>query len=202
VTWLYDLDQTAFRAIHVGLRSEWLTPLFWALSYSGLTQIQALVALVLLRWERTKHYTLPLLVTLLVSGTLIAQVVKKLVPRERPSNLAISVPQEEWLANSFPSGHTTTSFAFATMLLLMTWGSRNAWIGRWAMVWAVAVGVSRVFRGVHWPTDVMAGACAGVFGACLVYLILRRLGKTLHLDQPTATLSGAEAARDTPPNRA
>ena len=192
---LYEFDQTVFRAVHVALRSEWLTPIFWLLSYSGLGQVQALVALALLRWERTKHYTLPLLITIIFSGLMVAQLVKKLIPRERPSNLLVAIPQEEFFSKSFPSGHTTTAFAFATMLLLMTWGSRNAKIGRWAMVWAFGVGASRVFRGVHWPTDALAGACAGVFSACLIYLVLRRLGRTLHLDEPGATLSGAEAAR-------
>ncbi len=200
MTWLYELDQSTFRAIHVGLRSDWLSPIFWLFSYSGLSQIQAAVALLMLRWPRTKHYTLPLLVTILVSGLIFAQGFKKLlISRERPSNLAISVPQEGWLANSFPSGHTTTAFAFAFMLVLMTWGSKNAVIGRWAIVWAFMVGVSRVYRGVHWPTDALAGACGGIFCSCLIYLVLRRMGKTLHLDQPTATLSGAEAARDISP---
>lgn len=192
---LYEFDQTVFRAIHVSMRSEWLTPIFWLLSYSGLGQVQAIVALVLLCWERTKQYTLPLLVTIIVSGLMVAQGVKLFIPRERPSRLLVAIEQEEFYGKSFPSGHTTTAFAFATMLLLMTWGSRNEKIGRWAMVWAFGVGVSRVFRGVHWPTDALAGACAGVFSACLVYLVLRKMGKILHLDQPGATLSGAEAER-------
>lgn len=196
MNWLYDFDQTVFRAVHVEMRSEWLTPFFWLLSYSGLGQIQAIVALALLRWQRTKHYTLPLLLTIIVSGLMVAQGVKLLIPRDRPSNLRTAIPQEEFFSKSFPSGHTTTAFAFATMLLLMTWGSRNEKVGRWAMVWAFGVGTSRVFRGVHWPTDALAGACAGVFSACLIYLVLKKLGHALHLDQPDATLSGAEAARD------
>lgn len=193
---LYDFDHAVFRAVHVGMRSEWLTPFFWLLSYSGLGQVQAIAALVLLRWERTKHYTLPLLLTIIFSGLIVAQGVKLLVPRDRPSNLLIAIEQEDFHSKSFPSGHTTTAFAFATMLLLMTWGSRNQKIGRWAMVWAFGVGISRVFRGVHWPTDAIAGACAGVFSACLIYLVLKKLGHVLHLDRPDATLSGAEAARD------
>lgn len=192
---LYEFDQTVFRAIHVSLRSEWLTPIFWLLSYSGLGQVQAIVAIALLRWERTKQYTLPLLVTIIFSGLMVAQGVKLLVPRDRPSNLIVAIEQEQFYGKSFPSGHTTTAFAFATMLLLMTWGSRNANIGRFAIVWALAVGTSRVFRGVHWPTDALAGACAGIFSACLIYLVLRRMGKILHLDQPGASLSGAEAER-------
>jgi undecaprenyl-diphosphatase len=195
VNGLYEFDQTVFRAVHIGWQSPILSLIFLVISTTGLGWVQALVALSLLKWERTKHYTLPLLITIIGSGLIVAQGIKEILPRERPSKLLIASPHETFYYSSFPSGHTTSSFAFATMLLLMTWGSRNAKIGRWAMVWACAVGVSRVFRGVHWPTDALGGACAGIFSGCLIYLILRRLGKILHLDQPTATLSGAEAER-------
>lgn len=187
----------AFRAIHLGWHSSLLDPIFWALSYSGLGQVQFLLALLFLRGKETKHYVLPLLITILVAGLPIAQGIKRMiVERERPSYLAIAVPQEKILENSFPSGHTTTSFAVAVMLFLITYRSHNAWMGRLALLWAALVGVSRIYRGVHWPTDVLGGACAGTFSACLVYLILRKLGHTLHLDTPTATLSGQEVGRD------
>lgn len=195
VSGLQQMDLDIFRAIHVGFRAVWLDPVFWAFSYSGLAQVQLLFALVFLRFKETKYYVLPLLTTIAVSGLGVAQVVKRLIPRERPSNLAIADPQEAWLMSSFPSGHTTTAFSVAAMLFLVTWGSKNAWMGRVAVVWAFLVGISRIYRGVHWPTDVAAGACAGIFGACAVYLILRKLGKQLHLDHPSASLSGQEVGR-------
>ncbi|HWA83360.1 MAG TPA: phosphatase PAP2 family protein, partial [Fimbriimonadaceae bacterium] len=77
----------------------------------------------------------------------------------------------EFGANSFPSGHTTTAFAIAFLLFLMTRKKECAWVGQVALGWAVLVGVSRVYRGVHWPTDVIGGAFAGLFSACLIYLL-------------------------------
>jgi undecaprenyl-diphosphatase len=155
----------------------------WALSYSGLSQVQALFALLLLRWQNTKALVMPLLVTILVAGIPVAQGLKRLLPRDRPSNLFFAQPQEQWLANSFPSGHTTTAFAFATMLFLTTRGTQKQWIGWLAIVWAILVGISRIYRGVHWPSDALGGACAGIFSACAVYLILRKMGKELHNPQ-------------------
>ena len=193
---LLQFDEDTFRAIHQGLAHPTLDVAMLVLSYSGLGQVQALFALLLLRWQNTKYYTLPLLTTIIVAGIPVAQGVKRLLERDRPSNLFWSKPAEQFFGNSFPSGHTTTSFAVATMLFLMTYKSRQAWIGWVAVVWALLVGVSRVYRGVHWPTDVIGGACAGVFSACLVYLVLRRLGKQLHLDQPGADLSGQEEERE------
>jgi undecaprenyl-diphosphatase len=193
VQWLYKFDMDAFKAIHIDMHREWLDPLFWLLSYSGLGQVQAIFIIALLYWKKTKFYVLPLLTTLMVAGLPVSQGVKLLIPRDRPSNLMLAVPQEEFLARSFPSGHSTTSFAIAFMLWLLTRKKEHAWIGKVAIGWAVLVGLSRVYRGVHWPTDVLAGACAGLFAASLVYLVLGILGHLTHLDQPGASLSGQEA---------
>lgn len=187
---LHRFDQEAFRLIHVGWHSAILDAVFWVFSYSGLSQMQVLFSLLFLRWRETKYYVLPLLVTIFVAGLPVAQGIKRLLPRERPSNLGYATPQEAWLANSFPSGHTTTACALATMLLLLTWGTPRAWMGRTAAVWGVLVGFSRVYRGVHWPTDALAGLCAGIFSACLVYLVLGKMGKQLHLEEPGVSLSG------------
>lgn len=66
---------------------------------------------------------------------------------------------------SFPSGHTLTAFAVAT--LLMVGLSLRGW--RWAAVALVAcaIGLSRIAVGAHWPLDVLAGAMLGVFCAYL-----------------------------------
>lgn len=178
--WLLHFDQSIFRAIHVGMHSRWLDPVFLVLSYSGLGQVQFLACLLFLLRRDTKYYVFPLLVTILVAGLPVAQGIKKLlVERERPSMMWVAKPQEWIFGNSFPSGHTTTSFAIAAMLILLTWKTPRAWIGWISLVWAVLVAVSRVYRGIHWPTDVMGGACAGVASACLVFLVLRKLGRQL-----------------------
>ena len=169
---LYRWDMTTFKAINVGWHSDLLTPIFWLLSYTGLSQVQIGLTLLFYRWPNCRRFILPIIASIAFSGLVLAQGLKHLViSRDRPSNLVYAIPQEEfWGKNSFPSGHTTTAFAVATMLMLMTVGTRRAWIGAVAMLWALGVGVSRVYRGVHWPSDALAGACAGALGAGIIYL--------------------------------
>ena len=73
---------------------------------------------------------------------------------------------------SFPSGHTTMAFATATSLSLL--------YPRWYIVaptflWASAVGFSRLYLGVHFPSDVLTGAFIGAGAAVIAYGIARRL---------------------------
>lgn len=103
-----------------------------------------------------------LLAASMLSAWALTYTLKALVDRARPE-----LWSTEWYwGASFPSGHTLSTAAFATALTLgaaRIWPrSRNAALPL-AAVWIGLVGLSRLALGVHWPTDVLAAICLGIF---------------------------------------
>jgi membrane-associated phospholipid phosphatase len=90
---------------------------------------------------------------------LLTTVIKKIVRRPRPFNgkLKINAVYHPG-STSFPSGHTSSSFTTATSLSQVY----NKWyVIAPAYLWAGSVSFSRMYLGVHYPTDVAAGAVLG-----------------------------------------
>jgi undecaprenyl-diphosphatase len=113
------------------------------------------------------------LVLAAAGGTAISQVLKQVFNRERPPLFMHAV---EVMNPSFPSGHAMLSAViYLTLGALVARFARTRRVKAYAMAWAalltVLVGCSRVYLGVHWPTDVLAGWCLGAFWAIGVWLL-------------------------------
>jgi undecaprenyl-diphosphatase len=105
-------------------------------------------------------------------GLVVTGVIGHLVDRQRPF---VAHPQiHAFLPHAadagFPSDHTTAAFAIAVVLLIVL-GLRTLPV----LVAAIALGVSRVVVGVHYPGDVIAGALVGSAAAVVAWLVIRRL---------------------------
>jgi len=72
-------------------------------------------------------------------------------------------------ANSFPSGHASFFFAMATVVYLF-----NKKLGYLFFAGAFLISVARIYVGVHYPFDILAGAAVGIFSGWLVVKIARR----------------------------
>lgn len=151
--------------------SEYWVTAFTNLGDTGPMVVMGLVLLALLYWYWRRR-TILVLVLVASAGSLVFTAVgKAIVGRKRPP-LAEAVPPYEY-APSFPSGHTLNSTVISlAFAYLAVWLSVRLWIRIASVVaavcWSVAMGLSRVFLGHHWLTDVVFG---WVFGLAWIVLI-------------------------------
>jgi undecaprenyl-diphosphatase len=113
----------------------------------------------------------------IASGQVLSSLLKAGVDRPRPE-LVSHLMQETSL--SFPSGHAMISaLAYLTLGALASRAvhgrTAKAYVLSLAVFVALLVGVSRIYLGVHWPSDVLAGWCAGFAWAMLWWLAARLL---------------------------
>lgn len=151
-----------------------LQPLFWVLQQPGVLLAPIVAGLIVVsftkRWQHFAAFAAILPLKLAIEKGLI----KQLVERERPFTSvgpSVNVRGPAFDGLSFPSGHTTT--AFATAILLAAFLPK-----RWRpvpIVWAVIVGVARIYYGEHNALDVVAGAAMGtLFATVLWFAFLNR----------------------------
>lgn len=100
----------------------------------------------------------------------IVGLVRWLWPRQRPFienqvNLLFDKANEA----SFPSGHAAFFFALSTVIFFY---NKKAGIGFFLASFLISI--SRVFTGVHWPSDILAGAMVGIFSGWLVVKVFKK----------------------------
>jgi undecaprenyl-diphosphatase len=97
----------------------------------------------------------------------LSSAVKAVVGEHRPRGFdpLMAMPR----SSSFPSGHAAISFACATVLSALVPRAAPAFVAL-----AAAIAYSRLYVGVHWPLDVVAGAALGVITALLLLAADRR----------------------------
>jgi len=167
--WAPGFDAQALRAI-AGGRNATLTSIAWVVTEAGSFVLLAplsIAFLLLRRWKRPADDIA--LVVIAAGSALLPFVVKLFVARPRPTVEHLS----HLSSLSFPSEHTTQAAAIYLTIAIMlsqslTRGWREAAIALGVVI-ALAVAGSRVYLGVHYPTDVTAGLMLGWSWALLVF---------------------------------
>jgi undecaprenyl-diphosphatase len=143
---------------------------------AGVLTILTLAAAGFLALQR-RRWLAAYLLAAVASGVVVSTVLKLGFDRPRPE----LVPHGQIVyTSSFPSGHSMLSaVVFLTLGALLASGQRNLRLRAYLIALAVflttMVGVSRVYLGVHWPTDVLAGWTAGAAWALLSWALAARL---------------------------
>jgi len=156
------LDVWAYQVVVVGMRSDWLTPVMQSISELALPVVLVVMLLVVEAFAPGRRPGLVAAVNL-VLVTLLNLLLKQVVHRPRPEGFRLIAET----GYSFPSGHSMIAMAFYGLLAWMVWHYERDRFVKWfcmvgfALV-IVAIGFSRVYLGVHYATDVIAGFCVSL----------------------------------------
>ena len=142
----------------------------------------ALAAAGYLRAVRGSRRPATLLTVSLVGSTVINSVLKILYRRDRPAFFPHIVQEKSF---SFPSGHAMASAALAACACVLAWPT--PWRGRViaaSMAYVPAVGVTRMYLGVHFPSDILAGWCVSLAWVGEVASIMWLVDRLDHSPRP------------------
>jgi undecaprenyl-diphosphatase len=163
----------ALRGWIVHHRLHLLSGALWGLSAIGRGGIVwMLIAALLTAAKRLRPEGIVVLALgLVVTSAMNDGLIQPLVARDRPFHLVTDVPVigSRPDSGSFPSGHTANAFAGAAVLSALAEAPALPW---WILAGMIAY--SRVYLGVHYPSDVVAGALLGVACAIATLAIARR----------------------------
>lgn len=162
--------------------SDPIGPDWLELVVRDITALGGLITLVLVTvaacgylWLTNRHRLALFVAGCVAGGSLLNTLLKGFIERPRPD----IVPHgTEAALSSFPSGHAMMSaVVFLTLGAMLAYSSRKKRVKIYILAWSVLltflVGVSRIYLGVHWPTDVIAGWIGGATWAVLCLLASR-----------------------------
>ena len=173
----------AFENMLLGVRTAFFLQVFNAITYLGNTYVVAVVTaaagIFLFLSRHSRAYLVGLAVTVIGAGT-VDYIMKLLIERARPGGL---IPSTIETSYSFPSGHATFALAlygFFAYVLCRAYPKHARSIVMLASVLILLVGFSRLYLGVHFPSDVLAGYLLGGLWLLIGIRIVRlRLKKVL-----------------------
>lgn len=162
---------------------------FWAMYSDKWTWIPFMLVIVycLLRPGNWRHRLLmvgSVALLFVLSDFVVSSFIKNVVCRPRPSHdpavmdLLSYVNGYRGGAYGFPSNHASNGFAAATFLTLLL---RNRWVTLSAFLWAVGSCYSRMYLGVHYPSDILCGAMLGIVFAIIIFFLYKKAAKRLAL---------------------
>lgn len=176
--WLRGADDAITNYLHQR-SSPFLTGLMFALTIMGTWEVMFAAVMMAFAWLfRRGNWREGLMLAIGVAGaSLLTTLLKLLFQRPRPSPAWALAHETSF---SFPSGHAVAACTFYGMLALLLLRNVRSWLGRvlisvTAVLLIVGTGASRVYLGVHFPSDVAAGFFVGLVWIATVVLAAAQL---------------------------
>ncbi|MBQ7348556.1 MAG: phosphatase PAP2 family protein [Clostridia bacterium] len=181
----YGFDRSIFLGMHALAESAggFITPLFKVITFLGdKGWAFLLAAVILMLFKNTRKVGFAMIFAVACGAVITNITLKNIVDRTRPF-LASEEYNGFWLfvqgeledESSFPSGHTTAAMAAMTALFL-TCNKKWSWVG---FLFALLMGVTRLYFVVHYATDVIAGLLSGTIGGIAGYYLMKLCYKLL-----------------------
>lgn len=172
---LLALDGNILLWIQDNLRADWLSPIMIRITKLGnIGFIWILLCLILLCFKKTRWAGAAGLLGLVFSLAVNNVCLKRLFARTRPYEVVdgLVLLTKKATDFSFPSGHAGSSFAAAVAVFCTMKGTR----GRWAVLaFAFLMAFTRLYVGIHYPSDVICGALTGALCGASAAWIIRML---------------------------
>jgi undecaprenyl-diphosphatase len=174
---LIQLDTTLFYFLNVKLQNgffNFLMPILTNLDYWRIPLVLMAISLVIFGKKKGRITVILLVLGITLSDRTCNSLIKPLVGRIRPCNVLENI---HLLVNctksySFPSSHAMNMFAGVTLL---SYSYRKVKVILFII--AILVSYSRIYVGVHYPFDVLAGAVLGIFCALIILILYKFVSK-------------------------
>lgn len=183
---IQQMDEQALVWIAEHVRCGLLEPFMTLYTQLGNTGMLFIVlGILMLFFKQTRKAGVSALCAMLIGLIVVNFTIKPLVARERPwvamENFVSLVDEPD--PNSFPSGHTNAAFAFAIAVCM---SAPKKWMKITAVCMAAVMGLSRLYVGVHFPSDVMTGAIVGSLCGLLGAFVVKKVWERLSTRVPKA----------------
>ncbi|MCI5919261.1 MAG: phosphatase PAP2 family protein [Roseburia sp.] len=174
---LWQIDAGILLWIQDNVRNDFLTPIMKFITKTGnIGFIWIFLTVAFLCFQKTRKTGTLMACSLGGAFVINNLILKNLVARTRPyeviDGLHLMVPKAVDL--SFPSGHTGSSFATAVVMFIML----PKKYGVPALIYAFLMGFSRLYIGIHYPTDVLCGGIIGTLVAITVCTVYKKKFQT------------------------
>lgn len=170
----FAVDRPALLSIHRRATPRFDRAVVGLTNTAGVKVMPLMALLVALGLWRARRPRQAAFFFLSVAGAAgIMQFVKQVMRRARPALWVSPAPEHDF---GFPSGHSMASISFGLASALLCWSTPWRYpVAGTAAVYAVLIGFSRLYLGVHYPTDVLAAWTAGIAWTAGLYHLMFRM---------------------------